>query len=148
LSSTRSNAVRFTDVQGASTRAALGACRMTVPAARIRVLLVEPHDDSRELYRIGLTAAGFDVVAVGNVPDAMVACADRRPSVIVSETRLPGPSDGLTRLVGTGVPLVALTTDPFFEHAAHAGLCAVLLKPCFPADVAAAIRNALALEPR
>jgi two-component system, OmpR family, response regulator len=145
---TRSNAVRFTDVEGASPRASLGACRMNLPAARIRVLLVEPHADTRQLYELALTAAGFDVQTARDGTSATVALATSTPSIVVSETRLPDGGDLLTRLANAQVPVIALTTDALYHRHVQAGLCTVLLKPCLPAEVAAAIRAALGLTPQ
>ena len=119
---------------------------MILPAAPIRVLLVEPHADTRELYDVGLTAAGFDVVTAHDAASAMIAFATRPPTIVVSETRIPGWNDMVTRLAAMGVPVIALTTDPRWARRAFraAGLTAVLLKPCFPDEVATAIRGALA----
>jgi DNA-binding response OmpR family regulator len=124
----------------------VGACRMNLPAAPIRVLLVEPHADTRELYDVGLTAAGFEVVTVADMASAMIAFTMHRPTIVVSETRLPDGSDMLTNLARVGVPVIALTTEPLWERRAFraAGLTAVLLKPCLPDEVATAIRGALA----
>jgi DNA-binding response OmpR family regulator len=119
---------------------------MHVTAARIRVLLVEPHADTRELYELGLTAAGFDVVAVADASAAMVACANLQPSIVVSETRLPDYGELMTRLADAGVPVIALTTDQRYHLCPlDAGSRAVLLKPCSPDEVAGAICAALKL---
>jgi DNA-binding response OmpR family regulator len=117
---------------------------MNSPAAPIRVLLVEPHDDSRDLYELGLRAHGFDVFAVADAAAAMRACAHHPPTIVVSETRVRGWSDLLTSMVEKGMPIIALTTDPLFYHQSfRAGPRAVLLKPCFPDEVVAAIRGTL-----
>jgi len=123
---------------------------MTFTPAAIRVLLVEPHADSRELYVLGLTAAGFQVFAAEDGASATVAFAAHAPAIVVSETRLPDVSDAelLTRFWDAGVPVIALTTDPLSQrHAGSARLSAVLLKPCFPDQVAASIRMALEVAP-
>ena len=78
---------------------------MNVIAAPIRVLLVEPHADTRELYHLGPTAAGFDVRTADDAASATVAFASHVPTVVVSEVRLPGWSDQLTWLVHAGVPV-------------------------------------------
>ena len=123
---------------------------MTFTPAAIRVLLVEPHADSRELYVLGLTVAGFDVFAAEDGASAAVAFAAHMPAIVVSETRLPDMSaaDLLAQFSDAGVPVIALTTDPLFRRQARsARLSTVLLKPCFPDQVAAAIRMVLKVEP-
>jgi DNA-binding response OmpR family regulator len=117
---------------------------MNVPAAPIRVLLVEPHADTRELYHLGLTAAGFDVRTAADAASATVAFTSHAPTVVVTETQLPDRSDLLTRFAAAGVPVIALTTSPLDHHAFRAaGAFAVLMKPCFPQEIAAAIRQAV-----
>lgn len=91
---------------------------MTVPAARVRVLFIEPDADNRELYTLGLTAAGFEVVAVDDATSAPVVFATYAPAIVVTATRLPGHC-ALTLLryfSEAGVPVIALTTAPVFQH--------------------------------
>ena len=124
---------------------------MTFTPAAIRVLLVEPHADSRELYVLGLTTAGFQVFAAEDGTSATRAFAAHAPAIVVSEMRLPDVSAAelLARFSDAGVPVIALTTDPLSQrHARPACLRAVLLKPCFPDQVAASIRMALEASPQ
>lgn len=120
---------------------------MNLPAAPIRVLLVEPDADTRELYDVALRAAGFQVFPAHDAASAMIAFATHTPAIVVSETRLPDRSAAelLTRFSDAGVPVVALTTDPLYQHhdSRAAGLAAVLMKPCLPDEVVAVIRVAL-----
>jgi CheY-like chemotaxis protein len=117
-------------------RASLGACRMTVSAARVRVLLVEPDADNRDLYTVGLKAAGFDVVAVDDVTSATVDLVTEVPAIAVTATR---------RCSEAGIPAIALTTAPLAEHEAlrAAGARFVLLKPYLPDQLAALIDGVL-----
>ena len=85
---------------------------MNVIAAPIRVLLVEPHADTRELYHLGLTAAGFDVRTADDAASATVAFVSHAPTVVVTEMRRPDWSDLLTGFAAAGVPVIALTTSP------------------------------------
>ena len=123
---------------------------MMLTPAPIRVLLVEPHADSRELYVLGLTAAGFNVIAAVDAASATVAFAAHAPTIVVTETRLFDGSDLLTWFSDAAVPVIALTTDPLFSTrgAIATSVSAVLLKPCSPADVVAAIRAALGVAPQ
>ena len=116
---------------------------MNVIVAPIRVLLVEPHADTRELYDVGLTAAGFDVRTADDTSSATLAFASHAPTIVVTETRLPDRSDLLTRFAAAGVPVIALTTSPDHQVFRAGGAVAVLVKPCFPDEIAAAIREAL-----
>jgi len=123
---------------------------MTVFAAPIRVLLVEPHADTRELYDWGLTAAGFDVQTADDSTSATVALTTSRPTIVVSETRLSDLRALLMRCSDASVPVIALTTNPFSppDVFGAVGVASVLLKPCLPDEVAAAIRGVLGLAPR
>jgi CheY-like chemotaxis protein len=128
-------------------RASLGACRMTVSAARVRVLLVEPDADNRDLYTVGLKAAGFDVVAVDDVTSATVDLVTEVPAIAVTATRSAEPSTVafLRRCSEAGIPAIALTTAPLAEHEAlrAAGARFVLLKPYLPDQLAALIDGVL-----
>ena len=119
---------------------------MNVIVAPIRVLLVEPHADTRELYHLGLTAAGFDVRTADDAASASVALVSHAPTIVVSAMRLAGWSDLLTGFAAAGVPVIALTTDAL-DHQAVIGpaVAAVLMKPCLPDEVATAIRQALGM---
>ena len=118
---------------------------MNALAAPTRVLLVEPHADTRELYDWGLTAAGFAVQAADDGMSAIAAMAISSPALVVSETRVPGFDVLLRRCAAAGVPVVALTTNPFSspETTAVADLAAVLLKPCLPDELTRVVRGVL-----
>ena len=117
---------------------------MHVFAAPTRVLLVEPHADTRELYECGLTAAGFDVRTAHDDTSAIVALTAFMPAIVVSEMRLPDLGRLLTRCAEAGVPVIALTTDPSSRaDRSGVGIASLLLKPCLPDEVARAIRGVL-----
>ena len=116
-------------------------------AAPVRVLLIEPHDDSRELYLLGLASMGWDVVAVPDAASAGQAFLRRDPTVVVTQTWLPGGGEAafLKHVSGAGVPVIALTTLPAYQHdpSDSAGLSLLLMKPCDPDELAAAIQRVL-----
>jgi DNA-binding response OmpR family regulator len=120
---------------------------MTIPAARVRVLLIEPDTDNRELYLLGLTAGGFDVVAAEDATAATIALGTKAPAIVVTATRRSGPCTVtlLRHLSEAGVPVIALTTAPLSEHEAlrAAGASLVLLKPYLPDQLAAVIAEVL-----
>lgn len=108
------------------------------------VLLVDGHDDTRELYASYLTSVGYDVEDSATITDAMRLIARHPPDVIVTELKLPG-GDGLQfcrtlkeSSVTHDVPLIAVTAAadaPTARGACAAGCAAVLVKPCLPAEL-------------
>ena len=63
------------------------------PAAPAVVLLVQPHDDGREMYEEFLGHHGLTVVCPDDVAEALTL-APTSQDVIVTELRLPGALDG------------------------------------------------------
>jgi DNA-binding response OmpR family regulator len=116
---------------------------MNLFAAPTRVLLVEPHADTGELYAFGLSAAGFYVQTADDGTSATLAMATHTPAIVVTETRVANLDALLSRCADARVPVVALTTNPFSEHLAGMGIACVLLKPCLPDEVDKAIRAVL-----
>lgn len=62
---------------------------LTLGLRGLRVLLVEDHDDSRELLRVLLLRQGADVIAVPTAAEALALCATLSYDVIVSDLSLP-----------------------------------------------------------
>ena len=113
--------------------------------AAVRVLLIEPHTDTRELYALALAAEGWEVVAVAAGDAAHRAFSDTSPAVVVSETWLPDGEETalLNGFADAGAVVVAVTTTPWRVRA-PAGLATVLTKPCLPTDLVRVIREILA----
>jgi DNA-binding response OmpR family regulator len=82
------------------------------------VLLIEPDADDRELYLLGLAAAGFDVVAAAAATAAAVAFAAATPAIVVTATRITGHCAIalLRRFSEASVPVIAFTTAPSSQH--------------------------------
>jgi CheY-like chemotaxis protein len=103
-----------------------------------RVLVVDPDDDTRLLYRRAFELAGFDVVEAADGRDALVKALDRPPSVVVMEARLP-ILDGyslceiLRRDRATAaVPILVVTSEAGSDRAhviKSSGADVVLVKP-------------------
>jgi CheY-like chemotaxis protein len=83
----------------------------------VRVLVVEDDDDSREMTRLTLEAAGAVVVATASAQEALAAIAAQLPDVVLSDISMPG-QDGRALLRDmrvifkkrrSRVPAVALT---------------------------------------
>jgi CheY-like chemotaxis protein len=121
------------------------------PAAH--VLLVDDEPDQVEMYRYALEDAGFSVVSANSGGDGVSRARDLQPDLIVLDVRLPD-------MVGWDV-CAALKADPRTERipvliltaaasptleadAANAGCAGVLLKPCYPSQLTAAVRAVLA----
>ncbi len=66
--------------------------RDTGTRRRPRVLIVEDHDDTREMYAWSLRAAGWNVEPVATVKDALLVVASFEPDVIVVDLHLPDVS--------------------------------------------------------
>ena len=83
----------------------------------VRVLVVEDDDDSREMTRLALEAAGARVTVAASGQEALEAVAVELPDVVLSDISMPG-QDGRTLLRNLRavfkkhrceVPAVALT---------------------------------------
>jgi CheY-like chemotaxis protein len=105
------------------------------------VLLVDRDVGTRSLYRHSLMTSGWRVDEADDGREALVKVLERRPSLVVTEIRLPF-IDGyeLCRLIRrdpetSGVHIVVLTAHAFpmqIGRAQRAGADSVLVKPCLP----------------
>jgi CheY-like chemotaxis protein len=111
----------------------------------VRVLVVEDHDDSRDILEQVLSHAGAHVVAVSNARAALSLVSD--VDIVVTDFAMPG-EDGcwLLRQVEGGphrVPVIVVTgfsDDPDVKSASFAR---VLRKPTDPWRLCADIREVL-----
>jgi CheY-like chemotaxis protein len=109
-----------------------------------RVLVVEPQASTRGLMQFGLVRAGFQVTSVRSAEEAeRVLAQGGVPSLVVSETRLPG-LDGVTfcarlrRSALAEVPVLLLAEQPsaaVVAQAHSAGAHDLLAKPLFVGDL-------------
>jgi len=82
-----------------------------------RILVVEDHDDTREIVRLVLEELGATVTAVESAEHAIDEIAHAFPDLVITDITLKrGPNDGrwlLTRVRATAggskIPIVALT---------------------------------------
>jgi CheY-like chemotaxis protein len=118
------------------------------PTDPFRVLLVEDHDDTRELMREVLGAAGAVVLDAASAEDALTAASREHVDVVVTDVGLgASPKDGLWLLERfaetaalTDVPLIAVTgRKEREEELVAAGFAAVLIKPIELEDLAALV---------
>ena len=104
----------------------------------VRVLLADADADARSLYRESLKRAGCDVVDAADGRDALVKALSVRPTLVITETRLPFfdgyalcevlRRDSTTR----NVPILVMTTETqptALDRARAAGADVVLTKP-------------------
>lgn len=117
-----------------------------------RVLLVDGHQDTLDLYQMTLESAGFAIETATTGAAAWTVMGSHLPDVIVTEIVLPG-LDGfhlIARIRGDNrtraIPIVLLTTYPaqkLDQYAADMRISAVLTKPCSPIDLTTAITRAV-----
>lgn len=55
-----------------------------------QVLVIDDHEDIREVFRLALESAGFDVVAVESWQDAPESMRTEPPDVVVTDYMMPG----------------------------------------------------------
>jgi two-component system, chemotaxis family, chemotaxis protein CheY len=103
-----------------------------------RILVADPDSDTRLLYRDLLQSSGSDVVDAVDGRDAMVKALSVRPTLVITELRLPlfdgfALCDVLRRDSFTKrVPIVVVTTEnrpAEVDRACAAGADVVLVKP-------------------
>jgi DNA-binding response OmpR family regulator len=115
------------------------------------VVLVEDHEDTREMYADCLTFAGFRVLTAADAEDGFIVATSERPVAVVTDFRLPGASgadlcnrlkhDARTEHVPT-LLVTASTQRADVERALTNGCAIVRLKPYLPDALA---RDILAL---
>jgi two-component system, cell cycle response regulator DivK len=120
--------------------------------SRPLVLVVDDHDDTRELYVQGLVAFGFDAISAADSEQAYRRAWDFHPDIVVTDLTLRG-GDGwqllhdLKREARTReIPVVLLTGhhEPSLrERAAHEGCAGFFVKPCLPDELATELRHVL-----
>ena len=115
----------------------------TIDLGGVRVLIVDDHADSRDLFAAILGRRGAEVTAVDTVRDGLAAARRERPDVIVCDLAMPG-DDGFSLIreikswrsdQGSVVPAVALTAYARPEdrdRALAAGFQVHLSKPVEP----------------
>ena len=122
------------------------------PPVRPLVLIVDGHEDTRELYEFALPALGFEVVAVRDGEDAYRRAWEIHPDVIVTDLAMAS-YDGWQFLYDLkqnprtrDIPVVALSgyvQQSVRERAERDGFAAFLPKPCPPDELASGLRQVL-----
>ena len=116
-----------------------------------RVLLVEDHADTRQMYAEFL-GMEFEVVTAANGEDALKRIGTEVPHLIVTDLSLPG-MDGFELIMQVrrdarlqSIPIICLSGYGGHEHeqrARAAGCDRLLQKPCMPDELAAIVSEEL-----
>jgi two-component system, cell cycle response regulator DivK len=114
-----------------------------------RVLLVEDHADTRQMYAEFL-GMDFDVVTAGDAEEALRIMREQAPDVLVTDLSLPG-MDGFELIAHVRddaalkwIPIICLSGYGGYEHehrARAAGCDRLLQKPCMPDELAAIVNE-------
>jgi CheY-like chemotaxis protein len=117
-----------------------------------RVLLVEDHLDTRQMYAefLGLE---FEVLTAATGEDALALMRAQRPDVIVTDLSLPG-MDGFELISRVrsddtlkAIPILSLSGYGGSDHderAQKAGCDRILQKPCMPDALSAVVSEMIA----
>lgn len=115
-----------------------------------RVLVVEDHEDNRQILRDLLGSAGFEIIEAENGEEAVALAETSRPDVILMDIQLP-VLDGYeaTRRIKANpslrsIPVVVVTSYALSgdeEKARLAGCDDYVSKPFSPRDLLAKIRR-------
>jgi two-component system cell cycle response regulator DivK len=117
-----------------------------------RILVVEDHEDNRQILRDLLANAGIDIVEAEDGEQALMAAARHRPDVILMDIQLP-VLDGyeVTRRLKAdpalkAIPIIVVTSYALSgdeEKAYAAGCDAYIAKPYDPIALLEIIRQFL-----
>lgn len=114
------------------------------------VLVVDDHEDTRQMSLIVLRSQGFTPMAAPGGDEAFQRAVSERPDVIVTDLAMPDGDgwDLIAKLASDprtqAIPVVMLTacaTETVRERAHREGLAAFFFKPCPPDVLAAELRR-------
>jgi CheY-like chemotaxis protein len=120
------------------------------------VLVVDDHDDTRQMSLIVLRSQGFDATCAPGGDAAFERARQQQPDVIVTDLAMPDgdgwdliqklSSDPSTRHIPV-VMLTACATETVRARARQERLAAFFFKPCAPDVLAAELRRLCAARP-
>ena len=121
-------------------------------AIREAVLIFDPDIDTAEMYGVGLELAGFRARVTTSDAEALTALREQRPLAVIADVDIGAAAgwdlihsvraDRSTR--DTPIVVLAERVDPWIgRRAAELGCAALLVKPCLPDALAAAVRESL-----
>ena len=114
------------------------------------VLVVDDHEDTRQMSLLVLQSQGFNAFAAAGGDAAFARACEDQPDVIVTDLAMPGgdgweliaklSSDPRTREIPV-VMLTACATEAVRRRAEEQGLAAFFFKPCSPDVLARELRR-------
>jgi CheY-like chemotaxis protein len=117
------------------------------------VLVVDDHEDTRQMSLIVLRSQGFNALAAEGASAAFANACEKKPDVIVTDLAMPD-GDGwelMQRLSADprtkDIPVVMLTacaTETVRQRARSEGCAAFFFKPCAPDVLAGELRRVVA----
>lgn len=114
------------------------------------VLVVDDHEDTRQMSLLVLSSQGFHATAAAGAEDGFARASEDRPDVIVTDLAMPDGDgwDLIQRLAADDrtrdIPVVMVTacaTESVRERAAREGVDSFFFKPCPPDVLAAELRR-------
>ena len=127
---------------------------MDAEAARLPlVLVVDDHEDTRQMSVIVLRSQGFEAIAAGGTAAGFAAACHDRPDVIVTDLAMPDgdgwelvhqlSADARTK----NIPVVVVTacaTESVLARARTEKCAGFFFKPCAPDVLAGELRRVIA----
>lgn len=123
----------------------------TTPGQRLgSVLVVDDHEDTRQMSLIVLRSQGFDAAVMPGGEEGFRHACEHQPDVIVTDLAMPGGDgwDFIRRLASDErtrrIPIVMLTacaTEAVRQQASTEGCAAFFFKPCAPDVLAAELQR-------
>src|SRR5690349_16885708 len=118
-------------------------------ASRLRVLLIDDHDDTRDMYTRYLSTIGMEAAAAADAVTGVARAIAWQPQVIVMDWSMPRlTGDDATRILKADprtrhIPVVILTAFGVDrgEDLEKTGAAEVCAKPCTPDKLAEIIRR-------
>lgn len=115
-----------------------------------RVLVVDDHDDARELLALVIGSSGYEVTTAANGRAAVEETKRARPDAIIMDLFMP-EMDGLeaSRLIKADpalapIPIIAYTARSNVQDIDASPFAAFCVKPCLPVDLLALLEKVLA----
>jgi CheY-like chemotaxis protein len=110
--------------------------------AGVRVLVVDDHDDTRDLLKVMFETAGAEVTSAASAEEGLEAATSVPPDLLIADIGMPRVDGytfvGLFRERHPGVPSIAVSAYAKPEDSARAraaGFDAYHAKPIVPADL-------------
>jgi CheY-like chemotaxis protein len=115
-------------------------------ASSVMILLVEDHEDMRELFQAALEAAGYTVIAVATPAVALQRVEAVHAELVIMDIGLG--DEGLRvaaqmARMPKGPPMIAVTGRDRLGIPAEDVFVDYLLKPVMPDDLVAAVRRVI-----